>query len=264
VRIVNTINGAEGWADLRFPIDISLSTGPDGDNPNAFFINPAEFNAIRVGDFVGRVAEGGGANCEILNFCAHGNCTHTECLGHISTQRIVLPDVLKEFWFSSQLISVDISSSGRIELTDLQAIEIGNVDAIVIRSFPNGDEKKGRNWSGNNPPYFEAEALGYLREKGITHLLTDFPSVDPEVDEGKLSAHHQWWGLPQRNEQVIIEQINFDHPRLSSTITELIFVPNDVEDGFYLLNLQVPNLRTDAVPSRPILYKWNSVNDTNK
>jgi hypothetical protein len=44
------------------------------------------------------------------------------------------------------------------------------------------------------------------------------------------------------------------HPRYSATITELIYVPDGVEDGLYLLNLQVPNLRTDAVPSRPVLY----------
>jgi hypothetical protein len=44
------------------------------------------------------------------------------------------------------------------------------------------------------------------------------------------------------------------HPRYSATITELIYVPEGVEDGLYLLNLQVPNLRTDAVLSRPVLY----------
>jgi len=34
----------------------------------------------------------------------------------------------------------------------------------------------------------------------------------------------------------------------------MIYVKNDVEDGLYALNLQVPHLLTDAVPSRPILY----------
>jgi hypothetical protein len=44
------------------------------------------------------------------------------------------------------------------------------------------------------------------------------------------------------------------HPRLGATITELIYVSEEVTDGLYVLNLQVPNLRTDAVPSRPILF----------
>jgi hypothetical protein len=53
--------------------------------------------------------------------------------------------------------------------------------------------------------------------------------------------------------------VNQDHSRFSSTITELIFVPDLVADGFYMLNFQVPNLRTDAVPSRPVIYKWNAL-----
>jgi hypothetical protein len=35
-------------------------------------------------------------------------------------------------------------------------------------------------------------------------------------------------------------------------------VPDLVEDGIYMLNFQVPNLRTDAVPSRPVIYEWNA------
>ena len=45
--------------------------------------------------------------------------------------------------------------------------------------------------------------------------------------------------------------------RVNSTITELIYVPNNVADGEYLLNLQVASFDTDASPSRPILFKVN-------
>jgi hypothetical protein len=37
-------------------------------------------------------------------------------------------------------------------------------------------------------------------------------------------------------------------------VTELAFVPNELADGAYLLQLQVPELAGDAVPSRPLLY----------
>jgi hypothetical protein len=42
--------------------------------------------------------------------------------------------------------------------------------------------------------------------------------------------------------------------RAAATITELAFVPEALTDGAYLLELQVPALGGDAVPSRPLLY----------
>ncbi|MEL6824109.1 MAG: hypothetical protein AAFP70_20315, partial [Calditrichota bacterium] len=47
--------------------------------------------------------------------------------------------------------------------------------------------------------------------------------------------------------------------RIRSTITELIFVPAEVKDGLYLLNLQLSPLPLDAVPSRPVLYQLNEI-----
>ena len=34
----------------------------------------------------------------------------------------------------------------------------------------------------------------------------------------------------------------------------MIFVPDDVPDGRYFLTIQFPNIISDAVPSRPILF----------
>jgi hypothetical protein len=81
---------------------------------------------------------------------------------------------------------------------------------------------------------------------GVRHLLIDLPSVDPLSDGGTLAAHRVFWGVPTGGKE---------RPRdISRTITELIFVPNEVPDGPYILNLQVPRLRTDAAPSRPLLF----------
>lgn len=242
-------------ANLLSPIDISVSTGPDGDNPNAFYINPAVFEPIRVGDFVGSVAMGGSTNCEILTLCAHGNGTHTESVGHITEERLPIPNVLNKFWFVSQLVTVTPDKIGCVDLLQIQQLVIHEgIEAIVFRSLPNDMDKKSRIWSGNNAPYFEPEALAYLAGLGIQHLLTDFPSVDPEVDEGRLSAHHCWWGQPQRKEHGNVHRVSPEDSRFGCTITEMIYVENGIADGLYALNLQVPHLLTDAVPSRPILY----------
>jgi len=74
------------------------------------------------------------------------------------------------------------------------------------------------------------------------------PSVDKEHDEGKLLAHKAFWNVTN------INSLNND-ARLNCTITELIFVSNEIEDGSYILNLQIASFENDASPSKPVLYK---------
>ena len=92
-----------------------------------------------------------------------------------------------------------------------------------------------------NPPYLQHEALAYLREIGVKHFLLDLPSVDRESDEGKLAGHNAFWDTANTVD-------------LERTITELIYVPDAVNDGEYLLELQIAPFHNDASPSRPILF----------
>ena len=87
------------------------------------------------------------------------------------------------------------------------------------------------------------DMISKLREKGIDHLLIDLPSVDREQDNGQLLAHHAFWNYPEQT-------------RLQSTITEFIYVPNEVADGMYLLNMQIAPFENDASPSKPVLYAF--------
>jgi hypothetical protein len=41
---------------------------------------------------------------------------------------------------------------------------------------------------------------------------------------------------------------------VNKTITEMIYVRDEVADGLYLLNLQIAPFVSDAAPSRPLLY----------
>ena len=97
-------------------------------------------------------------------------------------------------------------------------------------------------YSGSNPTYFEPEAIELLVKAGIQHLLTDLPSVDREEDGGKLLAHKTFWNYPL--------EIN-----RNNTITEMIYVSNEVDDGQYLVQIQIPSFQLDAAPSRVFLYK---------
>ena len=104
-------------------------------------------------------------------------------------------------------------------------------EAIIIRTLPNISEKKSKNYSHTNPPYLLEEAAIYMREIGIKHLLIDLPSVDREEDAGKLLAHKAFWNVKDVN------QVNED-ARFDCTITEMIYVNKEIEDGSYILNLQ--------------------------
>ena len=121
---------------------------------------------------------------------------------------------------------------------------IGNKqrEAIVIRTIPNQKDKKTMQYSNTNWPYLTQDAIAYLVKKGVKHLLFDQPSVDREKDGGELSSHHTFWNT---NGNI----------RKDATITEFIYVSNKVDDGCYMLNLQIAPFENDATPSKPILYK---------
>ena len=120
-------------------------------------------------------------------------------------------------------------------------------EALIIRTLPNLEGKKHLKYSNTNPPYLEEDAARFIRESGIKHLLIDLPSVDKEKDDGKLVAHKAFWNVTDVN------SLN-DDARLDCTITEMIFVSNEVKDGAYLLNLQIASFENDASPSKPLLY----------
>ena len=152
--------------------------------------------------------------------------------------------LIKTYFLTSQLITLPVTASNSnwsISALSLSEIELFKTDAIIIRSKPNEMNKMNKVWSAGNPPYFEPEAVEFLRDFGYKHLLTDLPSIDPEEDEGALTAHHVWWNVP-------------NEPRTEASITELIFVPDEVVNGLYLLNLQFAAIESDASPSRPVIF----------
>jgi kynurenine formamidase len=114
-------------------------------------------------------------------------------------------------------------------------------EALMIRSLPNRADKIRRMYSGTNPTYLHHEAITFIIDKGIKHLLVDLPSVDREEDGGKLLAHKAFWNYPDR--------IDYE-----KTITELIFVPDELKDGSYYINIQIPPFELDAAPSRVLVY----------
>jgi kynurenine formamidase len=250
--MIATINN-EFKIDLSKPIDISISITNTDENPIAWYIEKPAIEPVVFGDWIGKVSEGkSSTNFNNIFFNPHGHGTHTECLGHITREFYSINQSLKQFFFVAELVSVVPEMLGDdLVITRDQikkALSNKTPEAIIIRTLPNFKIKKSLKYSNTNPPYLAEDAAQFIRESGIKHLLIDLPSVDKEHDEGKLLAHKAFWKVKD------VHNLNAD-ARLDSTITEMIFVDDEVEDGSYLLNLQIASFENDASPSKPILYK---------
>jgi len=229
--------------DLSKPIDLSIPMGPD--SPVAWYVDKPTFEPVSDGDWVGKVSEGGDVNFINITFNPHAHGTHTETVGHITEKIHSVNANLKTFFFIAEVITVVPEPRGDDFVISKKQLDYDlkgkKPEALVIRTLPNTREKLDKQWSHTNWPYIEEAAMVRFRESGIKHLLIDLPSVDREKDEGALKAHRAFWNVD-------------GNIRLDATITEMIYVPHDIPDGKYLLNLQIAPFENDASPSKPVLY----------
>lgn len=239
-------NGKTIEVDFSKPLDISIPLQASEQNPLAWYQEKPTIKPVRMGDWIGKVSEGGSVNFNNVFFNPHAHGTHTESFGHISNEFHSVNDALKTFFFLAEVITVQPEKVGKDEIISkeniVKALNGITPEAIVIRTLPNDSSKKSKHWSNTNWPYLDEKAAHFLRDIGVKHLLIDLPSVDKEQDEGKLLVHKAFWNYPE-------------DPRHDCTITELIYVPEIIEDGSYLLNLQMASFENDASPSKPVLYK---------
>jgi kynurenine formamidase len=220
----------------------------EASNPRAWYVDPPSFEPVRTEHYTGSVAEGGSVNFRDIAFNPHGHGTHTECLGHITEKVHSINALLKDYFFDAQVLTLEpeVVKVGSeydrvITLEQIRKIHITS-EALILRTLPNGKEKTTMNYSNTNPAYLEKEIAPWLIRNGVKHFLLDLPSVDRESDGGVLAFHHAFWEVP-------------DNPNFERTITELIYVDNTIEDGHYILELQVAPFENDAAPSRPVLYR---------
>ncbi len=153
----------------------------------------------------------------------------------------VMPDVITN---GDKVITKDALENSQLKTPAAEG------DALIVRTLPNDESKLSNIYDANNiPPYFTADAMQFIVKCGFKHLLVDLPSIDRLFDDGKLSNHRIFWNVEPGSRELNPKS------RINSTITELIYVPNDVADGQYALNLQIAPFESDAAPSRPILQR---------
>jgi len=257
--------------------DISIPLKFNGEQPNAYGVAAASSTPCDAGELVGDTRLGGSCNFESYTFIPHCNGTHTECVGHITDERISIRDCLQDIFIDAVLISIEPTEASKTDEsyadngegndllitkkillealetagndTQLSELRISHSKALVIRTLPNDVSKLTQKYGDNIPPYFTTEAMRFIVESGVKHLLVDLPSIDRIYDEGKLANHRIFWNIEPES------RATNTATRLYATITELIYVPDNIPDGDYTLNLQIAPFQTDAAPSRPILLK---------
>jgi len=236
--------------------DISISLNPNG--PRAWYVEPMRIEPVRTEQFLGSVAEGGAVNFRDVYFNPHGHGTHTENVGHIIDTEVPVVNSISSSHFFTKVVTVELMKQDALQDSTkdvTQDAEQGdwvvneesltgmdlNVEALVIRTKPNDHSKTSRQYSGTNFPYLTLGAMQRIVDAGVQHLLIDLPSVDREEDGGALAAHHLFWNVPAE-------------PNFQKTITELIYVPNEISDVNYIFYLEVSYFANVAAPSRPMLF----------
>lgn len=241
------------WASAT---SLSLPARREPHGTEAYGLHGLRITPTRAGDWIGRRDQGASVNCDDVTLCAHSGVTHTECARHVGDLDLQIHEVAPLQLLRALLL--DIAPTRRpdgasvISDASLQhawASALGGLpadttlDAIVVRSRPS-DEPPHRVWSNTDPPYFEPDAISTLVARDVQHIITDLPSLDPEVDAGALICHRAFFGLsPSRPER-----------QRRATITELAWVPASLSQGPGLLRLDVVEWPSDAAPSRPVFY----------
>jgi arylformamidase len=265
LKLSVNINDKDYFIDVSEPIEISVPINFNGEQPNTYDVEIASAQAYQAGDIIGDTRKGGSCNFEKYIIIPHCNGTHTECVGHITDKRIYINDVLKSILIQGELITVEPVNADKTkdnydpkfnstdkaitrESIEKKIRKDDNIKALMIRTLPNDDSKKSRRYMQDEPPIFSNDAMEFINELGIEHLLVDMPSVDRTFDEGKLTNHHIFWNVAQGSHET-------DNNHSLKTITEMIYASNEIKDGKYLVNIQIPDWKSDAAPSRVFLYE---------
>ncbi len=249
-----------------------------GPQPSHFGAPAAAREPLLIGGFVGDTAAGGSCNVDSVTLIPHCNGTHTETIGHIVSADVWVGRAVTDSLMLGVLVTIDAVSASQTtenyrpplattdqvitsvaieqalkEYSDLQPT------ALIVRTRPNSTKKTSRVYQADSAPaFFTVEAIECINRWELKHLLVDIPSIDRMYDEGKLTNHHLFWNVAEDTHQ-LTGQCNTE-----KTITEMIFVDDEIEDGLVLLNLQIPSFRSDAAPSRPIIWPIEKLSDVER
>lgn len=260
--------GGRRWA-VELGRGASLAIEMRGDGPLPAFFVPGRMHTepLSVGGFTGDTRTGGSCNVSRLDLVPHCHGTHTEGIGHVTDQRAAVQDQFDGrpalAWLATvTAVDAGAASDGyhcpvaereplvtRDELARAIRGCAAEATALVLRVRPLAAPLPVRDFNAEpGYPLLSAEAMSWLSGHAFDHLLIEMPSLDRAEDGGRLGNHRAWWGLPPGDRDMGRAQ----HPR--RVITEMIRVPDTLDDGLYWLQPGLSPIHGDATPSRPQLY----------
>ena len=206
-----SINDFDYQFDIDEGISIAIPLIFNQQQPNHFGAEIATTTPLTGGDFIGDTKRGGSCNADSITLVPHCNGTHTESVNHIVHQSVPVGHNLERSLSLCKLITVKPFNASKtqdnylpeLEKTDkvidlsvlksqINQNQLNHIQSLVIRTLPNNDNKKSYTYNSDKQyPFFTNQAMSWLAESGIKHLLVDMPSVDKMYDEGQLSNHHR-------------------------------------------------------------------------
>src|ERR1700758_3737413 len=82
------LGGRELTVDVSHPVSLAVPLDFAGPQPRHFGAPPASARPFEAPGFAGSVARGASCNCEVISLTPHCNRTHTECVGHLTRERL--------------------------------------------------------------------------------------------------------------------------------------------------------------------------------
>jgi kynurenine formamidase len=258
---------------LRNPVSLAVPVRFDSRGVRHFGAPRARSAPLQLDGFTGTVAGGAGCNAATITVTPHCEGTHTECVGHLTLDAMDVWQMAPRGLMKALVVSVSAVAASAVsegsepapqpndllitardlrtacERAGFNASDEPWVEALIVRTLPNEPGKLTRDYTSLITPYFSRAAAEWLVSRQVRHWVVDLPSVDRTYDEGRLTAHRVFFGLPADSQRID------DATRADCTITEFAYVPDEVADGAYLLQLTMPAVPGDAVLSSPLLFR---------
>ncbi|MBF8291229.1 MAG: hypothetical protein HW392_56, partial [Steroidobacteraceae bacterium] len=183
------VEGRRLNVDFAQPLSIAIPLDFNGPQPSFYNAPVATAKPYREAGFVGDTRAGGSCNCEQLTLVPHCNGTHTECVGHVTDDRVAITDRLRGGIVLALLVSVHpVAASATREDSDpppaatdllLTAESLASAFAahpgpapcaLVLRTLPIHATRLTQAYHGSAPaPYLSRQAASWLVDHGIDH-----------------------------------------------------------------------------------------------
>ncbi|MDC3403000.1 cyclase family protein [Flavobacteriaceae bacterium] len=131
-----TIEDTDYMFDEALGIDLSRAVGS---GVNAWYIGSPQMGPLEVGGAVFSVSSGAAVNFDQIKFAPHAHGTHTETLGHIDENQLVIEELRLPLFLPCKLIRPSLETiDGDQVLTEkaLDLCDYEGVKALVIRLNP--------------------------------------------------------------------------------------------------------------------------------